>query len=269
MPPPVRVSQSWFAAVLYLLWLPLRPGPARAQATPAPDVWQQQLRFPAVRAAQAAHGAAVWGYLRAQGLDPARLEIFIRAFKIGRRVEVWGRPWGRAAPFGLLHSYCLAGTSGTLGPKLRADDGQIPEGCYAVDRLHPASRYHLALGLDYPTTADRARSAEAGVADPGGDIFIHGGRLTVGCLPLTDAGIEELYLLAVAARASGQTRILVHIFPFELSADELSRRGPGSPHRQFWLALVPAYAQFAQTHQLPPDPAAAGAGTGAVRSAGP
>lgn len=226
--------------------------PTCAQPTP-PDFWQQQFQFSRVRAAHAARWPQVRAYLQAQHLDPARLEIFIRTFKVGRRVEVWGRELGGNQSFVQLHSYYLAGTSGTLGPKLQAGDRQVPEGCYVIDRFNPSSNFHLSLGLDYPTAADRARSAAAGVADPGGDIFLHGGCATIGCLPLTDAGIEEVYLLAVAARASGQTRIAVHIFPFELTPDVLSRRGPGSLHRGFWLGLVPAYAQFARYHTLPAD----------------
>ena len=219
--------------------------------------WQQQLQFPRVRAAHAACWPRVQGYLQAHELDATQLELFIRAFKIGRRVEAWGRPLGSDRPFVLLHSYYLAGTSGTLGPKLYAGDGQIPEGCYTIDRLNPKSLFHLSLGLDYPTATDRARSTAAGYADPGGDIFIHGNNVTVGCLPITDACIEELYLLAVAARASGQQRISVHIFPFELGPDEISRRAADSPHRSFWQALAPAYSRFAQTHTLPPDTATA------------
>jgi murein L,D-transpeptidase YafK len=219
--------------------------------------WQQQLSYPRVQAAHAACWPRVQGYLQAHELDPARLELFIRAFKIGRRVEAWGRPLGSKGSFMLLHSYYLAGTSGTLGPKLHAGDGQIPEGCYTIDRLNPKSLFHLSLGLDYPTAADRARSTAAGYTDPGGDIFIHGSNVTIGCLPITDACIEELYLLAVAARASGQQRIPVHIFPFELSPYELSQRAADSPHCGFWQGLVPAYTRFAQTHTLPPDTAAA------------
>ena len=221
--------------------------------TPMSSFWQQQLKFPRVQAARTARWPQVQTYLQAQHLDAARLELFIRAFKIGRRVEAWGRPLGSSQPFALLHSYYLAGTSGSLGPKLYAGDEQIPEGCYTIDRLNPKSLFHLSLGLDYPTAADRARTAAAGYDDPGGDIFIHGNNVTIGCLPITDTCIEELYLLAVAATASGQTRIPVHIFPFELSPDELSRRAADSPYRAYWLGLVPAYTQFAKTHTLPAD----------------
>jgi hypothetical protein len=220
-------TPCWVAGLVLLPGLLLLALAGCAQPV-APTLWQQQLQFPRVLAAYVTHWPALQAALLAQRLDPARLEIFIRAFKIGRRVEVWGRELGSNNAFGLLRRYKLAGTSGTLGPKLRAGDGQIPEGLYTIDRLHPKSQFHLSLGLDYPTPTDRARTLLAGADDPGGDIFIHGGTATIGCLPITDAGIEELYLLAVAARASGQQRIAVHIFPFELTPDELSRRGPAA-----------------------------------------
>jgi murein L,D-transpeptidase YafK len=40
--------------------------------------------------------------------------------------------------------------------------------------------------------------------NPGGDIFLHGNCVTIGCLPITDEGIKEVYWLAVLARTTGQ-----------------------------------------------------------------
>lgn len=206
--------------------------------------WQQQLQFPRVRAAQASAGALVAARLRAHALDPRRLEIMLRLVKTSRALEVWARTPG-AGPFGLLHSYPLAATSGHLGPKLRAGDRQVPEGFYEIDRFNPSSTYHLSLGLNYPNAADRA----LGEAHPGGDIFIHGGAVTVGCLPIHDSGIDEVYLLAVAARAAGQAVIPVHIFPFPLTEAELAQRA-ASPHHAFWRGLLPGYAYFEQHHEI-------------------
>ncbi|RPD50504.1 hypothetical protein DNI29_05480 [Hymenobacter sediminis] len=179
-------------------------------------------------------------------MAPERLELFLRAFKVGRRLEVWGRNEG-AGQFVLLRTFRLAGTSGTLGPKRQAGDGQIPEGFYTIDRFNPDSKYHLSLGLDYPNAADRYRSA---TLDPGNDIFIHGSNVTIGCLPITDAGIRELYVLTVEARAAGQTAIPVHIFPFELTTENLARRLM-SPHLGFWQQLAVGYQYFEDNHQLP------------------
>jgi len=217
---------------------------AAAQIPPtAPDFWQQQLAYARVRAARARCWSTLVARLRAQGLDPARLEVFFRLLKTSRTLEVWARNQGDAA-FRLLQGYPLAATSGTLGPKRRAGDEQVPEGFYRIDRFNPASAYHLSLGLDYPTAADVLAT---GPADPGGDIFIHGSNVTEGCLPLTDAGIEEVYLLAVAARAAGQARLEVHLFPFALTTEQLARRAD-SPHAAFWRELAPGYAYFEQHH---------------------
>jgi murein L,D-transpeptidase YafK len=231
---------------LFLLALGLLPCSAVAQ-TPAvaASFWQRQLTYARVRAAYARCWPPLVGRLHAQGLDPARLEVFFRLIKTTRQLEVWARNQGEAA-FRPLGHYPLAATSGTLGPKRYAGDGQVPEGYYHLDRFNPLSALHLSLGLDYPTAADVLAT---GLADPGGDIFIHGSNVTDGCLPLTDALVEEVYLLAVAARAAGQATIDVHIFPFPLTAAELARRAD-SPHAAFWRELAPGYAYFEQ-HRAP------------------
>ncbi|MBO2011475.1 murein L,D-transpeptidase family protein [Hymenobacter negativus] len=206
--------------------------------------WQQQRQFPRVRAAEANTGPVVANRLHTKVLDPNRLEIFIRMIKTSAEVEVWARNQN-GGPFELLHSYPLSAKSGSLGPKRRAGDYQVPEGFYEIDRFNPNSNFHLSLGLNYPNTADRA----LGEPDPGGDIFIHGGAASIGCLPITDAGIEEVYLLAVMARAAGQTVIPVHIFPFPLTEPELAKH-LNSPHQAFWRGLMPGYAYFEKQHEV-------------------
>ncbi|MEL5995324.1 L,D-transpeptidase family protein [Hymenobacter segetis] len=211
------------------------------------DFWRQQRQFPRVRAAEAATGPAVAHLLRTHYLDPRRLEIMFRLVKTRMELEVWARNQG-GGPFELLHAYPLAATSGALGPKRRAGDYQVPEGFYEIDRFNPKSNYHLSLGLNYPNAADLA----LGEPNPGGDIFIHGGEASIGCLPITDAGIEEVYLLAVTARAAGQAVIPVHIFPFPLTEVELAKHA-ASPHLAFWRGLLPGYAYFEKHHE-PAEP---------------
>ena len=231
-----------------LLLFPACPLLAQSCTTPAPldssaTFWRQQLRYPRVRAARAVAGPVVAARLHAHALAPDRLEILFRLLKTHRELEVWARN-RNGGPFELLHAYPLAATSGTLGPKRRAGDGQVPEGFYEIDRFNPNSNFHLSLGLNYPTAAERA----LGEPDPGGDIFIHGGKVTIGCLPITDAGIKEVYLLAVLARAAGQAVIPVHIFPFPITDAELAQRA-GSPHLAHWRGLRAGYAYFEQHHE--------------------
>ena len=240
----LRHLSCWLLAALPISSLLAQSCAPRADTT-GTAFWQQQLRFPRVRAAQAGAGPAVANLLRTHYLNPQRLEIFCRLIKTNPRLEVWARNRGGGL-FELLHTYPLAATSGRLGPKRRAGDLQVPEGFYEIDRFNPNSNFHLSLGLNYPNAADRA----LGEPHPGGDIFIHGGAATVGCLPITDAGIEEVYLLAMAARAAGQAVIPVHIFPFPITNAELARRAD-SPHREFWRGLQPGYAWFEQHHEWP------------------
>lgn len=233
-------------AAALLLNLCARPASSITQATePNPAFRANQQRFPRVRAAYALHETDLHALLRRNGIPAGQLELYLRAFKVGRRLEAWGRRYG-TGEFVLLRTYRLAGTSGTLGPKRRAGDGQVPEGFYSINRFNPDSKYHLSLGLDYPNAADLRHAAP----DPGNDIFIHGSNVTIGCLPITDAGIRELYVLAVEARTAGQTSIAVHIFPFELTAENLARR-VASPHTGFWQSLVAGYQYFEDYHQLP------------------
>jgi hypothetical protein len=51
------------------------------------------------------------------------------------------------------------------------------------------------LRLDYPNEFDRARAAEEGRTNLGGDIMIHGGKGSVGCLAMGDEAVEELFVL--------------------------------------------------------------------------
>lgn len=66
------------------------------------------------------------------------------------------------------------------------------------------------MGLNYPNASDKIRDDQS---EPGSDIFIHGGCVTVGCLPITNAKIEELYQLVEQAQINGQDQVRVPIFP--------------------------------------------------------
>jgi murein L,D-transpeptidase YafK len=130
----------------------------------------------------------------------------------------------------------------------------VPEGYYHIVGFNAASAYLLSLRLDYPNAADRARAAAAS-RDPGGDIFLHGGCRSAGCLPLTDTGIEQIYWLALQARAAGEARIPIDIFPARLDDDrwhELRRVFADEPGLlAFWTQLKQGYDTFARTHRPP------------------
>ena len=71
----------------------------------------------------------------------------------------------------------------------------MPEGVYAIEAFNSNSRFHLSLKLDYPNAVDRQQAALEGRDQLGGDIFLHGKDVSVGCLAMGDAAIEELFVL--------------------------------------------------------------------------
>jgi len=112
---------------------------------------------------------------------PPKSLTFI-ALKQERRFEVWGATWeGKPA---LIKTYPFTGFSGTLGPKLKQGDHQIPEGIYPITGLNPNSSYHLSIKVGYPSEEDRQIANEDGRTDLGGDIFVHCKSVTIGCIPL-------------------------------------------------------------------------------------
>jgi murein L,D-transpeptidase YafK len=178
-------------------------------------------------------------------------EVFLRAFKHERVLELWVRPHAETT-FALLKEYPICALSGKLGPKRHRGDAQVPEGFYEIDLLNPQSDYYLSLHVSYPNRADRARAVRS---DLGGDIYIHGGCESVGCLAITDAAIKELYWMAVEAHAVGQDRIPVHIFPARMTQPDVARLAEAFPDRpdllRFWSSLQPGYEYFERTHRLP------------------
>jgi len=139
---------------------------------------------------------------------PARF-VYIRSFKYDSQLEVWVKN-SKEEKYKLFKSYKVCALAGTLGPKRMSGDYQVPEGFYYINAFNPRSEYHLSLGLNYPNASDRILSDST---QPGGDIYIHGSCVTTGCIPITDAQIEELYILAAHAKDLGQDFIPVHIFP--------------------------------------------------------
>jgi hypothetical protein len=138
---------------------------------------------------------------------PARVRLL--ALKRERRLEVHAAsadgPWCRLA------AYPVLAASGGPGPKLRAGDNQVPEGLYRIVALNPNSRFHVSLRVDYPDEEDRAQALPADRDRLGGDIMIHGGRASIGCLAMGDPAIEEIFtLVARCGTAGADTLILPH-----------------------------------------------------------
>jgi len=186
------------------------------------------------------------------GLSYPPARVFIRHFKLEKELEVWGSE-GQDMPFKKIVTYGVCAYSGTLGPKRREGDLQVPEGVYKIDRFNPQSRFHLSLGLDYPNRSDR-KFADS--QRPGGDIFIHGSCVTIGCIPILDGPIEELYLLSLDSKNRFGNAPVVHVFPCrmddancKLRLADMSKDDPELS--EFWSNLETVYSAFEKNQTLP------------------
>lgn len=220
-----------------------------------PGFEEKQKSFPRVREAFSAAHEGLQALFSKQGLTFPPARIFLRAFKDERALELWVAK-GKG-PFAKLKEYPICDFSGRLGPKRRAGDLQVPEGFYEIDRFNPQSQFLLSLGLSYPNASDRLLGARGNL---GGDIFIHGDCVSIGCLAMTDGLIREIYVAAVLARGSGQDRIPVHVFPGRLDPRGLDRLKRGLPAGAdgeslwaFWQNLKEGYELFEAT-RVPPRP---------------
>ncbi len=212
---------------------------------------EEQKKHSRVKNAYAEKGDSLSKELERKGIDMASMEIYLRAFKMEKTLEVYARDKNRTT-FRYIKSYRFCALSGKLGPKQQQGDLQVPEGFYHIDRFNPWSSYHLSLGINYPNDADRILSPHKNL---GGDIFIHGDCVTIGCIPLTDDKIKEMYVLSVEARNNGQRQIPVHIFPMKMNAQGMKYLNAiysGEEKKmQFWNNLKEGYDHFETTAQLP------------------
>lgn len=215
------------------------------------DFLLSQLRHERVLAARIETRFATKKLFEERGIAYPAAELFVRVFKRERTLELWARPQDQDA-FMLLKTYAICALQGEPGPKRRRGDNQTPEGFYRIDRFNPTSNFFLSLHIDYPNRSDRVLGHRAAL---GGDIFIHGGCQTEGCIAVTDESIKEIYWLAVEARAAGQRSIPIHIFPFRMEpvdmqiAERFFAARPDLLH--FWRSLEPGYRYFETHRRLP------------------
>jgi murein L,D-transpeptidase YafK len=211
---------------------------------------QEQKAYARVRDAYAVKEKKLEELFSGKELDLHASEIFLRVHKLEKELELWARKKG-AVQYKLIKTFDICNVSGVPGPKRMIGDLQTPEGFYTIDRFNPTSSYYLSLGIDYPNSCDR-HTCKA--ADPGGDIFIHGKCVTIGCMPITDDFIKELYVIAVEARNAGQTKIPVAIFPCRMNSltfQSLLKQTKAEETKLFWNNIKEGYDLFEKESVFP------------------
>lgn len=212
---------------------------------------EDQLKYPRVRKAYQDKEANVKELLKENDLEKDQLRIYLRAFKQEKKIELWAKN-NSADTYQLIKEYEVCETSGKLGPKREQGDLQIPEGFYHINRFNPYSTFYLSLGINYPNTSDRILGVNNNL---GSDIFIHGNCVTIGCLPITDEKIKELYIFCVEAKNNGQDNIPVTIFPSKLNAVNFSLLQEFYKNEKgkidLWTDLKKGFDIFNETKKLP------------------
>ncbi len=179
--------------------------------------------------------------------------IYWRAFKREKVMELWGADSSHHR-YQLVKTYNIVNMSGTLGPKRMEGDFQVPEGYYHIDQYNPYSNFYLSYKVSYPNCSDSILGKKGSY---GGQIFVHGDSLTIGCMPMSDDVIKELYWCNIQAQNNKDTNyfIPIHIFPCRMQSGNwayLKSYFNFDPARiDFWKNLQEGYNYF-ELMRIPP-----------------
>mgnify|MGYP000850377659 CR=1 FL=1 len=205
---------------------------------------QHQLQFKRVEEAKRKHHAAVTDLFAKKGFPFPTKQLYLRAFKQEQLLEVWA---SNDVQYQLIKTYKFTAFSGNLGPKIKEGDRQIPEGFYQLETFNPLSIFHLSFKVNYPNECDKIRNKN--VTYLGGDIYIHGKNKTIGCIPLGNKNISELYWICVNS-FSINSKMQIHIFPCKMDEKNMQNLYDQFPENNiFWQSLQPIY-RFFQSHKM-------------------
>jgi len=204
--------------------------------------------------------------LRTYGLPDTNLEIYLQVFKKEEQVHVFARRRNSGDPFlplwvfpvmGSPFTYSPDGRGKDAGPKTVQGDGKVPEGCYRLTWQNEWSDFYLGYLISYPHRGDRIRRDRWQPGrGTGGAIVLHGDAVTIGCIPVGDSGIEEIFLLLSRNGRTKQGYATLHIFPcrFDVPENEeiLQHYGTLRPELvDFWDGLRSIYRYFEKYQCLP------------------
>ena len=125
---------------------------------------------------------------------------------------------------------------------------QVPEGFYKVNFFNAFSDYYLGMQINYPNQSDLI----LGKRPYGGQIMIHGNCVTIGCIPITDDKIKEVYLLCLFSKGAGHD-VAVDSYPFKLNLKKLeaAKNSYDKTLIDFWFNLKTVYDYFEQKQITP------------------
>lgn len=249
---PFKIKKTLFSFV-FLFFCSIFYFSAFGQAVEGvQDFKSYQMSAPRVQKAYRENAGKLRQEFENKNLNWPPKDLLIRSFKAHNEMQVWVKDYN-VDTYCLFKDYRICALSGSLGPKRWEGDRQVPEGYYFIADFNPNSEFDLSLMLNYPNYSDLILGDSE---HPGGDIYVHGGCVTVGCMPMTNPIIEEIYTLCLVARINGQKNIPVHVFPVrfnDTTLDFLQREYANAPIKQrFWLNLKAGYDYFQKHHKIFP-----------------
>lgn len=219
--------------------------------TPPTSFRAKQLNYTRVREAYANKEKAVIQALAGHSISRDELRIYLRAFKTEKKIELWGKNASDSV-YTLIKEFPICEISGTIGPKRRSYDLQVPEGFYHISELNPFSKYYLSLKINYPNASDSIRGVRSHL---GNLIYIHGNCESSGCIAITDDKIKELFVYCVEACNAGQKKIDITIFPARLDDKTYERltkeNSKNKDKMSLWADLKKSYDLFSRK-KVPP-----------------
>jgi murein L,D-transpeptidase YafK len=208
-----------------------------------------QWKYPRVRTASKEKDEVLKKRFEEKAVTYPPRAILLRAFKQEGILDLWAAG-ASGKPYVLVHEYRICASSGSLGPKRRFGDEQVPEGFYELDWFNPQSNFFLSLHINYPNASDRILGSHQ---NPGGDIFLHGDCASIGCIPITDDGIKEVYWLSVLVHDQNQQHLPIEIYPARLTDEGLKSLAATHANQAlliaFWSNLKQGYDFFEKNHR--------------------
>ncbi|MCH9644601.1 MAG: L,D-transpeptidase family protein [Gammaproteobacteria bacterium] len=181
-------------------------------------------------------------YFKKAGVQYPPSKLALLVFKRSKQLQIYAKQDGQ---WHYIRRFRVLAASGGPGPKLHDGDHQVPEGIYRIVELNPESRFDLSMHVSYPNAFDRAHAQEEGRTNLGGNIFIHGNKLSIGCVAIGDAAIQLVFPLVYKV---GLGNVTVVIAPNDLRTQ---RPVYGRVHPK-WLSEL--YLQILKKLQQFPPP---------------
>ncbi|MFA6152418.1 MAG: L,D-transpeptidase family protein [Chitinophagaceae bacterium] len=243
---------NFFKPGIFLIVCFLILSASSSAQTDVTNLRNSQLAFTRVAQAYSKYNDTIRKLFTSKALSYPPKDIYIREFKSQNEMELWARE-NPADQYKLIKIYRVCALSGILGPKRFEGDRQVPEGSYFIEDFNPQSDFFLSMLINYPNYSDVILGDKK---KPGGDIYIHGGCVTVGCVPMTDEQIQELYVVCLNSKLNGQNYIPINIYPTRFNKKGLDYLGKAYQTEQekqkFWVNLKAGYDYFETYKKLMP-----------------